>query len=206
MITSGWRETLQNLAARRRDSWPLLLLVGAVALFAVVLAGREAPAQVAPPATEQASSPSAEGGESAPAGSLLVHVAGAVRSPGLYEFPKGARVADAIDTAGGPLPKADVDELNLAEPLVDGTRVLVVKIGEQASSAPTAGPAESPLIPVNAADQVQLESIPGIGPVTAAAILEHRETIGGFDSVEQLLDVDGIGPATLENIRSYLTL
>ncbi len=206
VIRSGWRDTLADLASRRKESWPLLALVGAIALFALVVGGGDAPAQVAPPAT------SASGGEPSPgatepSSSLFVHVAGAVREPGLYEFPAGARVADAIHTAGGALPKADVDALNLAEPLVDGAKVHVVTKGEQpvASVSPTS-PQDRSAIALNSADQTQLETIPGIGPVTALAILEHREEVGGFESIEQLLDVDGIGPATLDEIRSYLTL
>ena len=204
VIASTWREKLQDLAARREQAWPLLLLVGALGLFAVVIAGGDAPAQVAPPAA--ASAPSA----ASPApmrGPVLVHVAGAVRQPDLYEFPEGARVADAIETAGGPLAKADLDALNLAEPLVDGAQVLVPKKGDPATT-PASGPAatEATAIRLNSADQTQLETIPGIGPVTATAILEERDRIGGFDSIDQLLDVDGIGPATLEDIRSYVTL
>ena len=207
VITSGWRSTLQDLVARRRDSWPLLLLIGAVALFAIVLGGRDAPAQVAPPATQEAGPTPASTAGTGASGTLLVHVAGAVRRPDLYEFPEGARVADAIETAGGALPRADVDALNLAAPLVDGTKVLVLKVGQHPSpGATSASSSETSPVPVNTADQSQLETLPGIGPVTALAILEHRERIGGFESLEQLLDVDGIGPATLDDIRSSLTL
>jgi len=206
VITSGWRATLQDLVARRRDSWPLLLLIGAVALFAIVLGGRDAPAQVAPPATEEAGPSLSSTAGNGASGTLLVHVAGAVRKPDLYEFPEGARVADAIETAGGPLPRADVDELNLAAPLSDGTKVLVLKLGEHPSPGATSSSVETSPVPVNAADQAQLETLPGIGPITAQAILEYRERVRRFDSLEQLLDVDGIGPATLDDIRSYLTL
>lgn len=204
VISSTWREKLHDLAARREQAWPLLLFVGALGLLAVVIGGGDAPAQVAPPATASAPTPAA----STPTrGPVLVHVAGAVREPDLYEFPTGARVADAIETAGGPLTKADLDALNLAEPLVDGAQVLVPKKGEAetvSASGPAGGGATA--IPLNSADQAQLETIPGIGPVTATAILEHRDRLGGFDSIDQLLDVDGIGPATLDDIRSYLTL
>lgn len=205
VISSGWREKLEDLAAHRKDSWPLLVLVGAVALFALVLGGRDAPAQIAPPAIAAPEGSPTSGDDAS--GVFFVHVAGAVRRPDLYEFPTGARVADAIATAGGALPKAAVDQLNLAEPLVDGMKVLVPKIGEQPPPPTSGGGAQdAPAIPLNSADQAQLETIPGIGPVTAIAILEHREEIGGFDSFDQLLDVDGIGPATLDDIRSYLTL
>jgi competence protein ComEA len=141
---------------------------------------------------------------------LLVHVAGAVRKPGLYEFPQGARVADAVHTAGGPTRNADLNALNLAEPLVDGTKVQVVKVGESAVStaAPSSGTqtAGAAVIPLNSADQAMLETIPGVGPVTATAILTYRDQIGSFTSLEQLLEVDGIGPATFDSIRDYVTL
>lgn len=143
---------------------------------------------------------------------VFVHIAGAVHEPGLYEFPAGARVADAVESAGGPTRRADLDALNLAEVLVDGTKVDVVRIGEAAPATgpatgpPGAAPTDAAPIPLNSADQAALETIPGIGPVTALAILNHREEIGSFGSLEQLLDVDGIGPATFEAIRSYLTI
>ena len=137
-----------------------------------------------------------------------MHVAGAVRRPGLYEFPSGARVADAISTAGGPAAGADLSQLNLAELLVDGSKIQVPRRGR---AAPAVGAAPSPTpsaltVDLNSADQAALETIPGVGPVTALAILQHRDEIGGFQSFEQLLDVDGIGPATLEAIRPYVTI
>lgn len=174
-----------------------------MALFA---GGRSSSAQVAPPAQPQTAPNVAPTTASTEA--VFVHVAGAVREPGLYEFPAGARVADAVKSAGGATRRADLDALNLAAVLVDGTKVEVVRLGEPAPATALAAPGEAgaAAIPLNSADQVALETIPGIGPVTATAILNHRDEIGGFDSLEQLLDVDGIGPATFEAVRSYLTL
>lgn len=205
VIEQRWRERLQDLAARRKDSWPLLALAGGAIVVTLMLTGRAAPAQVAPPAVAD---PSTTQAQATPPPSLLVHVAGAVRKPGLYEFPQGARVADAIKTAGGPARRADLDLLNLAEPLVDGTKVDVITVGETpAVAAPGAAGAEAgAVIPLNTADQPMLETIPGIGPVTATAILTYREEIGSFTSLEQLLEVDGIGPATFDSIRAYVTL
>ena len=211
LIEDGWRERIHELASRRKDSWPLLALAGAVLLVTLALTTRSAPARVAPPAlSPPTSAPSASAAQAATGPTLLVHVAGAVRQPGLYEFPSGARVADAIETAGGPTPRADLDLLNLAEPLRDGTKVAVLRAGEAAAptSAPIAdeGSAPGALIPLNTADQAMLETIPGVGPVTATAILTYRDEVGSFTSLEQLLEVDGIGPATFDNIRAYVTL
>lgn len=207
VLQDTWRDKLQDLVARRKDVWPLLGVVGGFALVALVLTGNDAPARVAPPA--EAAVAEAPSAATAPASSsLLVHVAGAVRRPGLYEFPDGTRVADAIESAGGPTRRADLDLLNLAQPLVDGTKIEVLQRGE-VSAVAAAGDSATPAsatISLNSADQVLLETIPGIGPVTAAAILQHRQKIGRFESLEQLLDVDGIGPATFDGIRAYITL
>jgi competence protein ComEA len=174
-------------------------LFGAVALY-LAAGGAQAPV-IAPPAVSVAptGSPSAT--------AVIVHVAGRVASPGVYELPVGSRVADAIEAAGGPLRDAAVDALNLAEVLVDGARIEVPGRGASPVDAvPAPASSGAPVVGLNAADQAQLESIPGIGPVTASAILAHRAEIGGFTSLEQLLEVSGIGPATFESIRPYVTL
>jgi competence protein ComEA len=202
IVEQGWRTRLDHLLARRREAWPLLVSVLLITVVGVVIGGRSAPARVAPPAQ-----PVAEAISSPPSQLVLVHVAGAVRTPGLYEFPVGARVVDAIETAGGPTRSADLGSLNLAAPLQDGTKIEVLKEGE--ATAPSSGEpaaAEGGPISLNTADQVTLETIPGVGPVTATAIIAYREESGGFDSLEQLLEVDGIGPATFDSIRAYVTL
>jgi competence protein ComEA len=158
------------------------------------------------------SQPEDEGSESPSDGletALYVHVAGAVRRPGLYELPEGTRVADALDAAHGALPRADLDLINLAEPVTDGVQVYVPRRGEssvQPGSAASPAAGDSVLVDINSADQAALESIPGIGPVKGAAILEYRESVGRFESVEELLEVNGIGPATLESMRAYVTV
>jgi competence protein ComEA len=219
IVPSGPRERLESFVGRRLQTWAIAAVVGIVVVVALLLWRRSAPAAVVAPPAE---APAAEGPaavapapvESSPSGPIFVHVAGAVRRPGLYELAPGARVADAIDAANGPLRRADVDALNLAEVLTDGVQVYVARRGETppAESSPTASvaggasPAAPSVVDVNTADQASLEAIPGIGPVKAAAILQHRDQIGSFDSVEQLLDVTGIGPATLEAIRPYVSV
>ena len=215
IVPSTLRERLESIGRRRRDSWTVVVVVSLAVGIGMLLWRAGSRPQIAPPATsarvaeERAVEPATQ--PSAPAqGVVLVHVAGAVRRPGLYELDAGARVADAIDAAGGPRPAADLDTLNLAESLVDGGKVEVARVGEVIELAPatTSAPATSPtpVVSLNQADQAALETIPGIGPVKAAAILEYRAQIGAFSSIEELLDVSGIGPATLESMRPYVTI
>ena len=136
---------------------------------------------------------------------IMVHVVGDVHRPGVYELPAGARVADAIEAAGGTLRSADLASVNFAAPAVDGAQIVVATRGTTPGDVVAPAPSVAALINLNSADQAALESIPGIGPVTATAILSHRAEIGAFTSLDQLLDVDGIGPATIESLRSYVT-
>jgi competence protein ComEA len=139
---------------------------------------------------------------------FVVHVAGAVAAPGVYDVRAPARVVDAIEVAGGPSPQAELDSLNLAAPLVDGQRIYVPVVGEivppvdDATVVGEAGP-DGP-IDLNTATPAELEELPGIGPATAAAIVEHRDQHGPFATVDDLADVRGIGPAKLDAIRALV--
>jgi competence protein ComEA len=216
VVDEGWRDRLERWGGRRKDSVVLLVVVGVVGAAALLLWQRNPPAQIAPPSQPVEAplqdDPAIPGAaEASPTAVVLVHVSGAVERPGLYELPLGARVADAIDLAKGPRPAADLDSLNLAEPLADGQKVDVPRRGETVAAVPaptTAAPGASTAttIDLNTADQAALETIPGVGPVTAAAILTYRDEIGGFDSIDQLLEVTGIGPATLESMRAYISV
>jgi competence protein ComEA len=187
-------------------------IVGLVAVVALTLAGgvlwylRSLPQPVEVQAADRAqvarTSPS-------PSPSVLVDVAGFVRRPGVYEFVEGDRVIDAIDAAGGPRKGAELTGLNLAAPLVDGQQVLVPDpLPAAGSVAPgtTVGTDGSTLINVNTADAATLEELSGIGEVLAQAIVSYREENGPFGTVDDLLDVSGIGDATLEDIRSEVTV
>jgi competence protein ComEA len=160
-------------------------------------------AESGPGAAQQVSS------SPSPSVTLIVDVAGAVKEPGVYEFAEGDRVIDAIERAGGSLPKAELSLLNLAAPLADGTQILVPKAGPTAVSGVPGGttPGSSGgLINVNTASATELETLSGIGEVLAATIIEYRTQNGPFASVEELMDVSGIGPATLDEIRDQVTV
>ena len=136
---------------------------------------------------------------------VVAHVAGAVMRPGRYRLGGAPRIADAIDAAGGPAGDADLDAVNLAAPVADGERVYLPRRGEPppavvASGAGVVGRAGGPL-DLNTATVEQLEALPGIGPSTASAIVSYRQQHGRFASVEELLEVRGIGEAKLAELR-----
>ena len=132
---------------------------------------------------------------------VIVDVTGAVRRPGLYRLPEGSRVADALQRAGGPTQKAFLEAVNLAAPLADGQQVLVPRKATVGGVAPasTTGP-----VSLSAATIEQLDTLPGVGPVTAQKILDYQATHGPFRSVEELDAVPGIGPATVEELRELV--
>jgi competence protein ComEA len=149
--------------------------------------------------------------EEEPAREVVVHVAGAVARPGLYRMPDGSRVDDAIGLAGGPQPKAALDLVNLAAPVVDGQQVIVpLKGADGAAAAAGAGAGEAGAagakVSLNSATLEQLDELPGVGPVTAQQILDYREANGAFRSVDELDAVPGIGPARLEQLRPLVDL
>jgi competence protein ComEA len=142
---------------------------------------------------------------------LVVDVAGWVRRPGVYRFEPGARIVDAVERAGGAREGADLMVLNLAAPLTDGQQVLVPKKGQALTPVGTGttggvGGTSGGLVNINTADEATLETLNGVGPVTAAAIIKYREENGPFASVDQLDAVSGIGPATLEELRDQVTV
>ena len=145
---------------------------------------------------------------------IVVDVVGAVVRPGVHELPAASRVADAVVAAGGFAADADRVRLNLAEPLSDGSRVWVPALGDTAgpevvpvtggvggAGAAGGGAGNPARVDLNTADAASLEALPGIGPTLAAAIVEHRQRAGPFASVDELINVAGIGPAKLEQVR-----
>ena len=145
-----------------------------------------------------------------PPGEVVVDVAGRVRRPGIVRLPTGSRVVDAIDAAGGPRRNVDLTGLNLARVLDDGEQVLVgvatvAGVAPEAAAAPVPSPGAA-MVNINTADAGQLDTLPGVGPVTAAAILQWRAEHGAFSAVEELLEVSGIGDATLAEMAPFVTL
>lgn len=137
-----------------------------------------------------------------PSSEVKVYVTGAVNDPGVYVVSDGARVSDALEMAGGPSPDADLEAVNLARRVRDEDQVAIPRQGDVPATAPASGglTSSSGGIDLNTADARTLESLPGIGPVKAQAIIRHREQNGRFTRVEELLEVTGIGPATLAGI------
>jgi competence protein ComEA len=142
---------------------------------------------------------------------IVIHVLGAVEHPGLVRLPEGSRVQDAIDAAGGLTRQANPGELNLAQLLNDGQQVLigtthdpVGEVRDQAGPATGGSPSATGALDLNHANQSQLEELPGVGPVTAQAILTWKQQHGRFSRIEELQEVDGIGPKTYAQIAPHV--
>jgi competence protein ComEA len=133
---------------------------------------------------------------------VIIHVDGAVSTPGLYTLPYQSRIADAIATAGGLLPNADTSSINLAAKLVDGQKIYIPIQGTPAPQVSTT--TNDQPIDINTADQAQLETLPGIGPTRAMAIIEYRSSHGPFQTIEDIQNVPGIGHATFENLKDHI--
>jgi competence protein ComEA len=186
------------LLSRRQAFVGALLLVALLAVAGRFVSRSGTAARSAPVVSLAAAT-----GETGP--KLVVHVVGAVRRPGLYRLGEGSRTADAVKRAGGPTPKADLTLLNLAAPVADGLQVVVPRRAPPEPVVP-AGDPETPAAPpgpirLNSATLDQLDSLPGVGPVTAQKIIDYRTEHGAFSSVDELDAVPGIGPARLEQLR-----
>jgi len=178
-----------------------LLVYGAVAIALLLLGARwiRAADRGAAPASSGVSF-AADSSPEAGGGDVVVHVAGAVGKPGVYTLPAGSRVADAVERAGGASRDGAPDTVNLAARLSDGQQVVVPSA--RAGAIPAAA-GDGP-ISLGSATIEQLDTVEGIGPVTAQKIVDYRDEHGGFSSVEELDQVPGIGPATMEALKSRL--
>jgi competence protein ComEA len=163
---------------------------------------------LATPAAPVASVSASAGVE--PDDTVTVDVTGKVRRPGIAVLDAGARVIDALRAAGGARPGVDLTSLNLARLLVDGEQIVVgvaMPTGFSGAATPmTPGATTGPLVNLNTADQALLETLPDVGPVTAQAIISWRTEHGGFTAIEELLEVDGIGDATLATLTPHVTV
>jgi len=227
--TAGWVAAVR--ADPGRAGVIGLAVVGVIAVLVTVftLVRDKAPpvASAKLPPVEMVSSASPTPGPAPPNtdGPVVVSVVGLVHKPGLVTLAPGARIADALTAAGGALDGADLIGLNMARRVTDGEQIIVgivaapgqpAAMGSSISSGPaTAAPTDAPpaagktpspggLVDLNAATVEELDTLPGIGPVTAAAIIAWRDANGRFTSVDQLSDVDGIGPARLEKLRDLV--
>jgi competence protein ComEA len=137
---------------------------------------------------------------------VVVHVAGKVRRPGVVRLLAGARVIDAVDAAGGARNGADLSSVNLARELTDGEQVRVGLPADPAIAGiePPTGPAAAGPLDLNSASASDLESLPGVGPVLAERIVAYREESGPFRTVDQLVEVAGIGPAVLDDVTDLV--
>jgi len=206
-----------------------LLRPGAPPIESALPAAEAAPAPGSAPASgagRSSPAPAAGASTSTTVAPVVVQAAGAVAKPGVYVLDPGSRVDDLVEAAGGVTEQADVDRVNLAAPVADGERVWVPSRGEETVPEVVAGsggggtggggagaaveaagggggttPGPSSPVDLNSATAEQLDGLPGVGPTTAAAILAYRDEHGRFGSVEELLDVRGIGEAKLEQLR-----
>jgi competence protein ComEA len=228
VVVDGWR----RLRSDPRVGVALLLLIAIAAGVAWFRAGI---APAAPPtgtaggagsagAPRRSSTPSSSTTTSTAGRPLVVYVIGAVRTPGIVQLQPGARIVDAILAAGGSIAGADVARLNLAAPVADGERIAVPLVGQpppaldptavSAAGSPTqgtdgSGTSGTPTVAtvnINTATVAELDTLPGIGPATAAAIIRERDTHGQFRSVDDLERVKGIGPAKLAQLRDHVTV
>ena len=136
-------------------------------------------------------------------GMVVVDVVGAVAAPGVVRLPDGSRVVDAVASAGGATAEANLSALNLARVLVDGEQIVVPRPGDAPTSTGSGDAPRDGLVDLNTADAAALDALPGIGPVLAARIVDHRAD-GPFTSVDELGDVSGIGPTLLERLRDLV--
>jgi competence protein ComEA len=225
----SWRDRVRDFTKAHVAALLVLLAVAGVFAWMRIADSRAEQVPLAAPSTVVAGSGSAGGdGESgsgsdvaSPAPSqavILVHVLGAVAAPGVVELPEGARVRDALAAAGGLTPDADPAELNLAAVVGDGCQIIVGTLyapdgrvvdglGWSSGSSGSSGSGSSGAkVNINTANQALLETLPGVGPVTAQKILAWRDAHGKFTAIAELQEIDGIGPKTMAQLEPYVTV
>ncbi|MGH9135908.1 MAG: ComEA family DNA-binding protein [Acidimicrobiales bacterium] len=214
----SWSAVVEHLRGRATGTRTLVSLFAGVAIlgaaWALLLRAPAPPPVEASLPMAPAAGSSSSSTSTSPSPGVLVHAAGAVATPGVHQLPAGSRVADLLAAAGGAAPDADLDRVNLAAPLVDGQQVWFPRVGELTAPSPLTpgatgtglGPGGEGPLDLNTATAEQLEALPGIGPAIAEAIIEHRDRNGPFASVDDLLDVRGIGESRLADLRELVTV
>ncbi|NIN64583.1 MAG: hypothetical protein GTO63_07740 [Anaerolineae bacterium] len=137
---------------------------------------------------------------------VAVYVTGAVVKPGVYYLPEDSRVEDALQAAGGPAADADLNRVNLAQRVHDEDQVYVPEVGEESPPVPSGSTSSGGLVNINTASASELETLPGIGPTLAQCIIDHREAQGPFASIEDIMDVRGIGEGLFGEIWDLITV
>ena len=214
-LPSTWRERLDVLGAAPPVTPGRVAAAAGAAVVAVVVAvfilrGPAPPPELSLPLVGGPGDPGVTSTTTTAPGQVLVHAAGAVHAPGIYRLDADARVADLVAAAGGASADAELDRLNLAATIADGQQVYVPRAGETvpavvgATGEGGAASGGDGLVDVNTASADELDTLPGVGPATAQAILDERERRGSFSSVEELLEVRGIGEAKLEALRDLV--
>ncbi len=192
------------------DARPPTALTSGAPVTQPCAAGQPCPSPGAQPSPGVQPSP---GAPAQAAGTVIVHVAGKVRRPGLVRAPTGSRVADVLTLAGGPLPGVDLTTLNLARQVTDGEQILVGQPAPPGTSStapgttsnPSTAPAGSP-VSLNTATLDQLDTLPGVGPVLAQRILDYRTQNGPFTTIDQLQEVPGVGPKKFDSLKPHVRL
>lgn len=207
---AAWERIKRACSFDRREWTAIAVLVFLLACGATLAYVRARPAVAEPLAPVAAAAEPSGDTVIAPPGTIVIHVVGRVRKPGVYEFPDGARVNDAIAAAGGFATKADRSAINLARPLVDGEQIVVARRGARPASAGTSGGgggggSSGDKVNINTATSEQLQTLPGIGPALAQRILTYRDQHGSFRSITDLQKVSGIGPKKYEAIAPLVT-
>lgn len=182
-----------------------LALVGALAAGALALRARPR-ATVVPRPVQRVEPVASSSARQSATPLLVVDVAGAVRRPGLQRLPTGSRVADALAAAGGAKPGTSTSGLNLARKLIDGEQVVVGAAHPGGQQPPAGAPAAGQPLDLNAATLADLDQLAGVGPVLAQRIISWRQENGGFTSVDQLREVEGIGERTFASLRAQVTV
>jgi competence protein ComEA len=212
---ASWRRRLASFVEfRPREAMALGVACLALVAGAAFAYARSLPSGGAKPLATPVAEPSPT--SSPTSAGIVVNVAGAVVSPGVYTLPAGARVIDGIRAAGGAAPGADVASINLARPLTDGERVYIPRKGETPPPEAATGGAggtgggssgsSNGKVNINTASESELEALPGIGQVLAQRIVDYRTQHGPFHDVKDLLKVEGIGEKKFDSLKDYVTV